>query len=355
MLEDLGDVNIDKFEEINNDWAIPLMEKGVIVKLTINLCKTQAKLDYHELGISFDDTDYADFVKKYVVLGSEKLLPPETISSLQKIMSEAREILAVHSFKTIWGNFVPYTSFMTWYELNEQKKEEFNILSLQIIDKYDEMIEELRRQYYLMAREAWKRNYDSESEPNADFSDTFVNNIIAKVPTRESMFNTFKYSTCLLSIPLPSFVEDDLQKTKDLIREGEIKDVEQHAIIMAKQKIAEEYKNKKVELVESFLDSTVRHFRHHIKEMINETYQVLSKKTDKDIAYKKIEKLRKTINKIELLNFFNDEEVNNILVELNLQLNKYNERDTIAIVDGLKKLVDLDKDEDTFNKIIDFD
>jgi hypothetical protein len=41
-------------------------------------------------------------------------MPPEIRSEIMSMEAAARKCLDNYSFKTIWGNFLPYSSFSEW-------------------------------------------------------------------------------------------------------------------------------------------------------------------------------------------------------------------------------------------------
>lgn len=98
-------------EEYRSDWALALMSQGVIVKLSLCRWRAKIKLESETLGLRFVDEDGSGFMKDYIRLGDQKLLPPEVLKEIETLERRARETLVTYSFGTVWGRFVPFTAF----------------------------------------------------------------------------------------------------------------------------------------------------------------------------------------------------------------------------------------------------
>ena len=115
------------------------MAQGLIVKLRISRWRAKAKLDFDKLGLTFVNDDSLDFMKKYVSLGTQKLLPPAEMGAMEVLERRARNNLKSYSFDTIWGRFVPMTAFDEWKANNDAIYEDFKEFELTFVDRYDEI------------------------------------------------------------------------------------------------------------------------------------------------------------------------------------------------------------------------
>jgi len=333
------------------------MEQGVIVRLSVSRWRATSRLRYEELGIAFNDSEHQDFMSNYIDLGHEKLLPPRVMRDLQTIETRARRCLGLYSFQTIWGRFVPYSAFSEWkYESDEIRKDFFD-LAKQIGLQYDDIVKEVKDEYETMARDVWKRLYpDDQKDPPSSFLENFTSRITDKIPNREKIVASFKYEAIFFNIPLPSFIQEDISKAEQVIIDRE--KAANNAIIemRTRQIVADEYVEKKKELIDSFLESTVAYLRHHIAELANHTFLVLQRH-EKEVNMTHVKKINKMIEQVRNLNFHNDKEINDILNDLEAEVSKYKgERDKVTIQNKLRELVDLSKEEylpEGFNPIID--
>jgi hypothetical protein len=340
-----------------DDWAMTLMEKGVIVKLTISRWRAQTRLNYNELGITFNNEDHKEFMSKYITLGYESLLPPSVSTEITSIEKRARTCLNVYSFNTVWGKFVPFSSFAEWKRENDLLKEEFFELSKDIGLRYGDIVKEVKTEYEKMARDVWKRIYPGDKNPpTASFLENFTSKIIDKIPERDMVVASFKYDAVYFKVPLPSLIQEDIAKAEKIVLDRD-KAVNETLIEMqTKQIIAEEYRVKKAELIDSFLTSTVTFLRHHVAELADHTYQVLLN-TKYDMDMRHVNKIKKMIKSVRNLNFHNDNEIESILNGLLQEVSKYKgDRDKEKVQVKLRELVDLSKKEympEDFNPMID--
>ena len=349
----MATVNINGKEvdikQFRNDWALALMSKGIIVKLTVSKWTGTSSLLYSDLGLKFKDDETHASIKKYIILGREKLLPPEIMSEISNIQSRAREVLGNNSFDTIWGKFVPYTAFTQWQIENEEIKKNFELATKVMIERYDEMISIIRKEYRNIARDTWNRLYPNDNNnPPESFIEDYVSKIVSKIPNRMDLQNTFSYKVTYFQIPLPSFVEENLKKTEEIHLQREQQQVASQLEIEAKRRITEEYIQKKQEYVDGFLSSTVSSMRGYIAELCDSILENIYK-TDKesiDIPKKQREKIKTLIRKVNLLNFYNDPDILTMTKELELEVNKFKgERNKNIVAEKLQKFIEI-KDND---------
>lgn len=328
--------------DISEDWALALMERGVIVQLHISRWRAVAPLNYDELGIVFSDSSSVEFMKKYITLGHEKLLPPSVMWEISNLERKARMCLNQYSFDTNWGKFIPFSSFLDWKEENDKIKQEFYEFSKRVGERYEEIVEEVQVQYRTMGEDVWKRMYPTDTKPPSEsFLTNFVTKVTDKIPEREIIVSSFKYNETFFNIPLPSAIAKDVANAQKIEQDMETKVVEHVLELESKRVIAEEYRNKKKEMIEAFLDSTVSYLRHHIRELITNTYYILQK-NEKDITLVHVKKIKKAIIQIRKLNFYNDHEVESLLADLEIEVGKYKgERDKAIISIKLKQLINL--------------
>lgn len=343
----MATIDGENIREYRDDWALALMEQGVIVKLNIYRWRGTTKLNYEELGISFNDPDSHEFMNKYIQLGYEKLLPPKISNEIKAIESIARTNLATYSFNTLWGKFVPYTSFQEWKVQNDEIKEKYIDISRYMGEHYDEIVSEVKEEYEKMGTDVWQRANNSTDLPPRSFLEHFTSRIISKIPSREEIVLSFKYETIFFSIPLPSLVEEEIIKIEKIMMEREQIVEEHEQKLQSKRMIAEEYRVRKREMIDSFLESTVCCLRQNISELADHIYSTLQK-DEKDISITHVKKIKRMISNVKCLNFHNDKEMEDILSELEIEVSKYKgDRDKNIISKKLSNLVDLAKEEYT--------
>ena len=129
----------DNTQQLKNDWALSLMDKGVIVKLYISRWRGVAQLDPNQFGLKFNN-DSVSFMKDYIVFGYESLLPSKIKKEIDAIDIKARLTLKEYSFETLWGRFVPFIAFEHWKKENDIIREKYLKIAKSIYDNYDDII-----------------------------------------------------------------------------------------------------------------------------------------------------------------------------------------------------------------------
>lgn len=347
------DVDVSQFR---SDWALSLMTQGIIVKNAISWWRAKAPLKAEELGIKFNDQDTTFFMQKYVKLGTESLLPPEIISEIQYIETKSRDNLRDHSFDTIWGKFVPYTAFAEWQDADKLIKQDFFQAAQSLCDKYDAILITVAQEYRKMAKDVWNRLYP-DSQPTESFIENFVSKIINKIPSKTKIFSSFEYETTYFVIPLPSLIEENISKAENVKHQRDIKNFNVELEKETKKRIQEEYIKRKQEYIDGFLESTVSSMRSYVADLCESIIQSISKGVNKkDVTKSQRDRIKNIIKKVKLLNFHDDNEVNDMLKGLETEVDKFKgERNKDIIVEKLQKLSDLSKDEflpTNFNPII---
>ena len=343
----IGDKEVG-VEQFRNDWALALMSRGVIVRLTISRWRASTKLTADELGLKFVDDKSLVFMRDYINLGKCKLLPPEIINEMDTLERRARSCLIEHSFDTIWGKFVPNTAFEEWEVRNRETHDDFLKWANELGLKYDDILSEVKKDYRNMAKDVWARLYPSDpTGATESFIEGFVAKIIAKIPSRVDVVSSFKYETTFFVIPMPSLVEENLARAQDIKRESELQDFQAELDKRVKQRIADEYINRKRELVDGFLESTVTSMRKYVSELCDGVLQAINKKASVDkVTINEVNKLKKMIKKIRYLNFYNDAEVNGLLKDLEVEVDKNaGDRSDGAIIDKLKQITEISSQE----------
>jgi len=330
-------------EQVRNDWALALMSRGLIVRLTVSRWRAKVKLDFNKLGLKFVNDDSLNFMRKYINLGTQKLLPPEELAQMETIERRARYNLKNYSFDTIWGRFVPMTAFDEWKSNNDVIYEDFKECALSFVTRYDNIIETVKRDYRSMAIDVWARLYPEDKYGATDsFIENFVDEVVSKIPSKEEILKTFKYELVYISIPMPSVVENNIAKAQEVRRKSEMDDFALDLEKETKQRIASEYIKRKEELIDGFLESTVTSMRKYVGDLCDNVLRSMNNQTKVGkITQHHITKINGMIKKVKLLNFYGDEEISGLLKELGEEVDKFSDqRDNNVIINKLSEIVD---------------
>ena len=334
-------------QQFRNDWALALMSRGVIVRLSIRRWGATSKLTPELLGLRFSGEDTFKFFCQYLNLGKQKLLPPPILQEIMTLEQKARVLLDHYSFDTVWGKFVPFTAFDEWEKANNKIHDDFLAQALELGKQYHSIVQSVKEDYKKMAQDVWIRLYpEDKGGPTSAFIEDFASKIIQKIPSQEELVSSFKYYSTYFIIPMPSFIEENLAKIGQIQRQEEIEKFNLELEKQTKKKIANEYVERKKELIDGFLESTVISMRKYVEELCDNVMYSLMKKPHKSIGTRHINRLKNMIRKVKVLNFYDDKEISLLLNGLDTELDKIKgETDRGVIIDKLKEIVEVTKQE----------
>lgn len=341
------DGNKISVNHFRDDWVLALMSQGVIVKLSINRWRAFSKITPELLGLRFHDDDGFDFTKKYLDLGRQKLLPVEVLSEIESVENKARMNLEYYSFDTVWGKFIPFTAFNEWEASNNIIKNDFLRQGIELGNRYDDIIASVKKEYRKMAKDVWVRLYsNTNGEATESFIENFVDNIAKKIPCKEEIVASFKYSSTFFIIPMPSFIADNIAQAEQIRRNDEMAKFESELEKQTKIRIKEDYIKRKKELIDGFLESTVVSMRKYVAELCDSILISIGKNGRNKINVNHVSRLKEMIRKIKLLNFYNDDEISKLINGLGIEIEKIkSEIDGNIVIDKLKEIVDVSKKE----------
>src|SRR5260370_14036184 len=169
------------------DWQ-KYMKDGFVVDLKIKRWRARKKLTLYELGIVPPTPEAAQAYEELINLGTNVLLPVQTLKDLESIERQARQCLKNCTFETPFGRFLPYTAYAVWKFGNEEYKRRFLAMRDEIIASYPALVEELLTQYVQVPKHAYfllKKQYDLiDYTAFIDFTKTF--------PDEESFVRHFR-------------------------------------------------------------------------------------------------------------------------------------------------------------------
>jgi hypothetical protein len=319
-------------------WAIPLIKRGVIVKVEIKYWRARKTLSESEIGINMNEKFWGKFSKEYISLGTKALLPRDVLGKIKAFENVSRKNLKDNSFETVWGHFVPCTMFFDWKQKNNELEEEFKKIIEEIVEKYDESTEKVIQEYSNFCKNLWDSgNVNRETWSDYDsFKSSFLTKIKSEIITKESFRQYSEYNTFYFFIPTPDEVEKNISETKKHIIDSHINEQEKNMKLQLRQEM-EKYKN---EQFESFIDSTVSKIRESIIEMIVAVRNGVANEMDYDLTIGKNKKrIESMIKKIRGLNFIDNKEIDNIVDEMKSEIMKPREhRNNDSLWSSLREL-----------------
>lgn len=320
-------------------WATPLMEKGIIVRLEIKRWRGTKRISPEELGIDENDRRWLEF-KSYMSLGTRHLLTRKTNNTINAVENKARKLLKEYSFETIWGYFVPCTLFAEWQDKDKEIQKEFYELADKIEKEFEDIKSQVLADYRIYCRKIWDDGAVTRSFSDYEtYEHYFLKKIENEIITAEEFRNSFEYNTFFYFIPMPSDIESDVIEAKRVQGEQELLEHEKEM----RRRLAENMTELREQHLESFLESTVGQIRNSILTIVEDVRNSL--RTDADGCLTKGKnrtKLLKMIETVRSLNFYNDDQIQGALDRLQVDLNKDPDvRSEKEVEETLKEIEDL--------------
>ena len=335
-------------EQFRSDWALSLMSRGVIVKLSMSRWRAKTRLTPEMMGLKFVDEKTFNFHNKYLKLGEHKLFPPNEIINIEILERRARMLLENYSFDTVWGKFVPHTAFDEWERENNLIRQAWFEQAMIMGSRYDSILSVVRDEYRNMAKDVWARLYTQDKGgPTESFVTDFVQKVVEKIPPREEIVSSFKYGTTYFVIPMPSLIEDNVARAEQIKRQSEMEIFNSQIEQQTKRRISEEYVKRKKELIDSFLETTVVSMRSYVGDLCNAVLQSIGQRSKTgNITIQHVNKIKGMVKKVKLLNFYDDDEVSSLLKDLDNEVDKMKgEVNKDIIVEKLREIVEVGKSD----------
>jgi hypothetical protein len=202
------------------------LRDGVVIELHISRTRGSKQSGMNDFGVSMGKAAQS-VVDKYFRMGKRSLFPDTWRKRLDTAEANARAALEKYAFKSPWGLFVPVTRYQDWKDENAKREAEFWRVRDEMLEHYDEIVEQVVEDHRPLAVAAWKNRAlteavsDEEFDPNsvegwisrlaqtqdrATFITNYLEFIRTLIPTREAFAAGFAYEVERSIIPLPSLI-----------------------------------------------------------------------------------------------------------------------------------------------------
>ena len=227
------------------------MRDGVVVQLSVSRPRFFKKLSLEDLGLKVNQDlatseEALRVITDYFRLGRRSLLPREWQDRLANAENSARYSLKRHSLKSHWGAFIPLREYKAWKAENAEHEASFWKLREELLASYDAICEEVLADFRLLAKDAWRRVLVGSTikelgtveravvtqllqrlhaeEGRDAFLAAYLATIRRTLPTRREIEESFRYTTEVGVIPLPSLLAQDIQQADHLYQERILRD-----------------------------------------------------------------------------------------------------------------------------------
>jgi hypothetical protein len=359
----------EQIKAANPRW-LQLMQEGVLVSLHIGRWRAKSRLTWHDLGIELDEKADQE-LQEIVDLGHKKLLPASVLKELDSIDSAARKWLEKKAFRTYWGFFVPITAYEEWKQGNEEQKERYFAARDRLVEEYDQVIDELLRGYRLAARGTYhrlKRLHPKAVKGFAGedaFVETFLDGIEASLLSAIAIRESFYFDVELRYVPLPSLLAEEqaqadvtqAQARTEVERLQAQRRLEEEQEEAAREKIwaetraartaaawkeqlmkdmhadvVEKARKQKEKLVDGFLRDVVVQLRSLVYNASVDVLGAIEKNAS--LPPRSVVQLRNLVDQVKSLNFYGDEEIEQMIAAVAGQVDRQAEYRDLAVIEA---------------------
>ncbi|MEO6892102.1 MAG: hypothetical protein ABI324_24205 [Ktedonobacteraceae bacterium] len=312
------------------DWR-RLMQKGVLVRLSIHRCRWAAKLELADLGVSVEDERVRQALARTLVLGAKRLLPKASMTEIQRVESGARASLAKCSFRTEVGAFLPEQAYDVWKRSLEEYARAYDRVRDALIDNHRAIVDQVVAEYEIVARDTYERLRESRV-PLRESRDAFVvgycNRITSLIPTPQEIKDAFRMSTTLVDgvsqiqslqrNETPDLTADALTSAAKEISalRGQAQDAQWQESAMERD-LRQQAQAQKKALLDSFLISVVSQLRRLTYEVMTDVLTTLQKQNGSQrFPARSVVQLKNLVGQVRLLNFYEDSDMERIVAQV---------------------------------------
>ena len=334
-------LGVDDIKTTNPKW-LSLMREGIVVKLHVRRWRAKSRLDLGDLGLPSDADDH---IGDLLDLGAKRLLPHDLGAKLEAIESAGRKCLERQGYTTFWGTFVPASNFEAWKAENDTHKDRYLAARDELYNEYDDILNQLEAAYAGAARAAFRRAKGltpttmqrTDLLDEALFVQLFVKRVLAQIPTKSDIYDSFAWEEEFTYIPLPSLLAEDKAEAEriqaerqierqreelerdDLWRTIQIKEdaerARRDALIRMNEQVTAEAKAKKQAMIDGFLADLVMQLRSTVYDATTDILQTMQKNQGK-LHPRSVVQLRNLIDQVGQLNFMGDQETDDMIRQL---------------------------------------
>lgn len=300
ITEETGE-SADRIGRLPEGVAETAFQDGVIIQLHCQWWRGHKVLRPEDLGMS-PTKEVREFLAEAVALGGKRMLPREILGKLKSCEVRGRQALSRCSFPTLYGSFVPCTTYGTWRAAFETCRDDFLAVRDDILARHDEIVEEIRQMWAEAAPRLWKMANGQRPLPPNYAADT-GDRVARQIRSPEDIMDSFAYYQTLQLVPIPSEAQVDALKAEQVGRARRLGEERAAAVMDFERDLAAEYaaKNQQVKL---FVDGIQEQIASAICELATDVHNSIAKQAS--LPERTVGKLRRLVDRARQLNFIND-------------------------------------------------
>lgn len=237
------------------------------------------------------------------------MLTKERKSRLKYLEINARKNFQRYTFKTSFGDFLPFKAYGRWKVNYDKYKSQFEYERDRFLAEYDLLPDEVRRESDAWISEVFHKvsGADRSSKPALPFSENLVSMMLSRIPAKREISKLYRYKARLLpylglGLSPYSGKWPSSNEWTDVAKEG--------------LKLSIGYQE---DIFDEFTKVVLAQFAEKCRSM---TLNLLERVSNQRVSHKTLDLMGEALLDIESLNFFEDKEVTQITLEAKPFLNR---------------------------------
>jgi len=316
-------ISAESINDYRHNYVLNLMQRGVLTDLDIGYFRAYGKLTEEELGVTLSAGE-----KRSISLGHQKLLPTELVRKAENAESRGRANLEKCTIQLVIGRFLPVTASDVFQAKNDDFQGELFAVRDEIVKNYDRIIQQMKGEFADRAEATWGRIEHKPAEAFASWQARYVRSLVERIPTKEAIRDSYYWTTRYNFVPLPSSIQEEKLRQEEIRKKQELltfetddrkQKIEQMNELVLGQMRAQ--KDEALKQAGSFLDDTIFKLRKVILDTVQKATSTMSR-NDGKLLGSSVKSLENLIEQARSLNFYNDQEVTQLVDKLDAQITK---------------------------------
>jgi len=239
--------------------SFDLYKSGVVADLSFSIWGAATKLKEDDLGLKRIPVDK-------ISLGQKRLIKRDKLRKVLSASYVAREFLRLNSFQFPFGTarFIPHARLNRVIEKMNECEELFFKNVEELLEEYETIRTEMLKEYDVAFEDILKQHNEIPSSERSEKKRMLLSRLEEKYPSREELRERFRFEFVIFEITSPEFKQ--LSNVEALDKVEKVAEMER----IYQEKVARK------------LDLFLADVMSHLKAMVLEIVDKLSKKLEKD-------------------------------------------------------------------------
>lgn len=310
-----------------------VMRQGVVVTLSMGRWRAEQKLLAEDLCL-----ENKDLLTDYIKLGKKTLISPVLQKKMRSIEQSTRSAVKRYSYDTPFGYFVPAGAYEVLDNLMLDFEGKWNEMRDLLANEMEKHEEEIKNAYRSFAFGLYKKLRRKGSARG--YAMTYVNRIIADIPTPEKVRESFYFSFQSGEVPIPKVMSEAVKK--ELLGEAKTKlkletaAKREAAIQKMNERRLARYETKKEQVVDKFVEAIAGQIRTIVLDTTQAALTSISK--NEAVCGRTHGALKKLVQDFRMMNIMDEPELETEIQKLESLIKSEDRSDEKKVKEALTDL-----------------